>query len=55
MRILKAVGCALTITAISMILLTIIRGTPTLEQFLRYGAEMTALAFLVLFFTLPKS
>jgi hypothetical protein len=56
MRILKSLGGALAITFISAILLTITRGTPTVEQVRTNGIEMFVVAFVVLYlFVVKKS
>lgn len=52
MSIGKALGTALAITLISIVLLTITRGIPTSQQVWQNGSEMFVVAFVVLkFFT----
>ena len=55
MKTLKALGGALAITVISCILLTFTHGLPTSEQLVTAGAEMFAVAFIVLRVFVVKS
>lgn len=46
----KSLLCALGVTIVSCILLTVVRGIPTVQQLTEGGATMFALAFVVLKF-----